>query len=154
MNKNNSQNVDLETNNFEKAEKDGYKELGKLENVKVVSTDKSKKIAMMGKNSYSDAIEKYATGRPITVEEEIEHERHINGVSKSFQRMFLIGSDCPSGTQPRRINSSLNSTNRESAKLDLTLKDHKERDQAGNLKTHPLSNFKGSISEKASEIVT
>ena len=60
----------------------------------------------------------------------------------------------PNGAHIERIATSLHSSNKNGAKIDITIKDHKNKDENDDYKTRPLSNCKGSISECISLFLT
>ncbi len=128
----------------------GIEELCAMEDVVLGQSDKSKKMVVMSKEMYERLMDQH-----IKPEEEIsetqlrELENKNNGVCKGNMKVFGVGQNSYKGKQIKRIGESLNSTHRTGARMGITVKDHKAREENGDPKTRPLSNCIGSMSEKS-----
>ena len=147
--------INLENANFNSQQAKGKDEICGRKDIRILQSDKSNQLAAMKLELYNKAVSKWV--KPG--DEEISQkqlriiERENNALIRSLMRMLCMGQDHPNTREIDRLTTSLTSSFNSAAKLDITLKDHKARDAEGNYRTRPLSNCKGSTSEKPSEIL-
>ena len=139
--------------NLTKQQIQGLKDFKNMPNIRVAQTDKSKKVMVTSDDDYETQLNKHIDVPEITQKELREYEKDNNGTNKTLIRIFEIGDNSKNKIQTQRIAESLNSTYAHGAKFGLTFKDHKPKNEDGSMKTRPLSNCIGSISEPSSEIL-
>ena len=133
----------------------GLSDLKKVDGVKPISTDKSRKHGIISTASYKKAIEKnvQSCDVEITREELREIERNMNGLAMSTLRCFNVGLDLENPKGSERIASAVTSTNRDASSTDAVFKDHKPVGEDGLLKTRPLSNCINSTTEQTGDLL-
>ncbi len=147
------QGLNPELANLTEQQRKGIKELCNMENAVLGKTDKSNKMIVMTREMYEKLMAKHIKDEEEITQKDLRtNERKNNGTYKSNMRIFGAGQNSHKGHQVTRITESLNSTYKTGAKMDITVKDHKPRDEDGNLKTRPLSNCIGSITENVAEL--
>ena len=155
--KNNQGEKEPKLSNLTKQQISGIKSIKTLGEVRVLETDKSKKIVIMSEDRFIEDLDKHIKeggDKEITEKERKRLAKINNGVIKSAQRFLFAGANSHNMNQTTRIATSLTSTNQEGAKISLTIKDHKPRDAQGHMKTRPIFNCRDSISEKGSEFLS
>ena len=141
LEKHKSQKISLEHTNLTQQNIDGLKELNDRKDLRVVLTDKSKKMLILTNETYQSMINVYTTDAKQIDEDELKNRENLNnGHTRSLMRIFRIGCDnnydtftSDNSAKIQAIKESLLSSNQAGAKLDVYGKDHKQFNPDGSL---------------------
>ena len=131
----------------------GLKELSERKDLRIILTDKSKKMQIVTQETYDKMTNEYTKdAKEVNMEELKNREANNNGHTSSISRSFMIGAyniilTGKADHTNTNIAAALHSANQHGAGLDVFAKDHKKLNEDGTYKSRPLSNCIGSISE-------